>query len=279
MKIAIIGLGLIGGSMAIEFKKGKFCKHIIGVDRNKLHANSALNMGLVDAIQDLDEAISVSDIIILATPVDATIELLPKVLDLVKDQIVIDVSSTKSRIIDRVKNHKNRSNFVSTHPMAGTENSGPWAALAGLFEGKAVILTDTDESDPLKIKQVLALYDILGMRPMFMNATDHDLHVAFVSHISHISSMALALTVLDKEQNEKNIFNLASGGFDSTVRLAKSSPDMWTPIFVQNKTNLLSVMDTYIENLQKFRSRIEKTDKEGIYDLIISANKIRKVLK
>jgi prephenate dehydrogenase len=279
MKICIVGLGLIGGSMAIDLKRRGFARRIIGVDSNKLHAHTALQMGIVDEIKNLKEGLDEAELIVIATPVDVTCQLLPKVLDQIEDQTLIDVSSTKEPIIQSIVKHKNRRNFVSTHPMAGTENSGPWAATAGLFDGKAVIFTDIEDSDPLRVKSVESLYESLGMRPLNMNAVDHDIHVAFVSHISHISSMALALTVLDKEQNEKNIFNLASGGFDSTVRLAKSSADMWTPIFMQNQKNLLTVLDTYVNKLQDFRALIEQNDPEGMYKLITQANKIRKVLK
>lgn len=279
MKICIVGLGLIGGSMAIDLKRRGFAQEIIGVDTNKLHANTALQLGIVDQIEDLKKGMTNAELIVLATPVDVTCLLLPKVLDQIEDQTVIDVSSTKESIIQMVSLHSNRNHFVSTHPMAGTENSGPWAATAGLFDGKAVIFTDVEDSDPQRVNSVELLYESLGMRPLNMNSKDHDIHVAFVSHISHISSMALALTVLDKEQNEKNIFNLASGGFDSTVRLAKSSADMWTPIFMQNQNNLLTVLDTYLHKLHEFRELIENSDPEGMYKLITQANKIRKVLK
>jgi prephenate dehydrogenase len=278
MKVTVIGLGLIGGSMAIDLKKRGFASRVIGVDNNKLHASTALNAGIVDEISDLDGSILRADLIILAIPVDATKIILTEVLDRIGDQIVIDVSSTKEQIIRLISTHEKRKNFISTHPMAGTENSGPWAASSGLFDGKAVIFTDTEESDKHKTDIVLRLYDTLGMRPLFMNAADHDVHVAFVSHISHISSMALALTVLEKEKNEKNIFNLASGGFDSTVRLAKSSSDMWSPIFLQNSGNLLTVLETYIDKLKKFETVIKNADPKGVEALILEANKIRKVL-
>ena len=278
MKIAIIGLGLIGGSMAIDLKKRNFCNHIIGVDTNKLHAETSKRLGLVDEILDIEKAIKESEIIILATPADATLRMIPKILDQIENQIVTDVCSTKVNISDRIKFHQNRKNYVSAHPMAGTEYSGPWAAISGLFDGKAVIFTDAEDSDEKALFKIRNLYDTLNMRPLYMSANNHDAHVAYVSHISHISSFALALTVLEKEKNEKNIFNLASGGFDSTVRLAKSSAEMWTPIFMQNNDNVITVLDTYIDKLQQFKAAIEENDNDKMNNLITKANKIKKVL-
>lgn len=278
MRLSIIGLGLIGGSMAIDLRKRGFANHIIGVDNNKIHAKTALNIGLVDEISELDEAITNSDIILLAIPAESTIKLLPKILDQVNQQIVTDVCSVKATICERVKYHPKRDQFVASHPMAGTENSGPWAAQSGLFDGKAVIFCDAEESDEKALKIVRKMYDFLNMHALFMNSYNHDVHVAYVSHISHISSFALALTVLDKEKNEKNIFDLASGGFDSTVRLAKSSADMWTSIFESNSENVVSVLDTYIQHLTEFKTAILSNNSTDISRLIHKANKIKKIL-
>jgi len=278
MKIAIVGLGLIGGSMAIDLKKRGWAHHIIGVDSDKLHAETAQKIGFVDELMSLEKAVEVSELIILATPADAVLNLLPKVLDAINEQIVTDVCSTKVNISERVKFHEKRKNYVSAHPMAGTEYSGPWAAMSGLFDGKAVIYTDAEDSDEKALTKVKSLFDALNMRPLYMNAYNHDTHVAYVSHISHISSFALALTVLEKEKNERNIFNLASGGFDSTVRLAKSSAEMWTPIFMQNADNVVTVMETYINKLMDFKQAIEGDNKQAMSDLINKANKIKKVL-
>lgn len=278
MHISIIGLGLIGGSMAIDLKKRGFANHIIGVDSNNLHANTALNIGLVDEINSLENAINNSDLVIMAIPANETIRLLPTILDLLKNQIVIDTCSIKGNICERIKYHSKRSNYVATHPMAGTENSGPWAAQSGLFDGKAVIFCDTEESKPDALALIRKMYDFLNMRPLFMNAFNHDVHAAYISHISHISSFALALTVLGKEKNEKNIFDLASGGFDSTVRLAKSAADMWAPIFVHNSDNIISVLDTYIEKLNEFKDAIKNNNSMQITDLIQKANRIKKIV-
>jgi prephenate dehydrogenase len=279
MVITVIGLGLIGGSAAIDLRKRGFANTILGVDNDKINANGALSIGLVDEICTLEEGIGRSDMIIVAVPADAAVNLLPKVLDLAEGKVVTDVCSTKGRICEIIKYHKNRRCYVASHPMAGTEFSGPWAAMSGLFDGKSAILCDTEESDIKAVAKVKRMYDTLNMRIIYMNSTNHDVHAAYISHISHISSFALALTVLEKERNEKHIFDLASGGFDSTVRLAKSSPDMWVPIFHQNKDNVVTVLETYIEKLQKFRALIKEDEDEKIRDLIKESNRIKAVLK
>lgn len=278
MKIGIIGLGLMGGSMAIDLKKRNFATHIIGYDQNNLHAQTALKIGIVDEIMDFGEAVDSSDMVLLAIPADATLSMLPKVLDIVKSQVVTDVCSIKGNLAERIKYHHNRSNYVAAHPMAGTEYTGPWAAKSGLFDGKAVIICDAENSSDDALQTVKKMYSHLYMRPVYMNSFNHDAHAAYISHISHISSFALALTVLDKEKNEKNIFDLASGGFDSTVRLAKSSADMWTPIFTQNADNVITVLETYISKLKDFKRAIEENNKTNIDQLITEANKIKKVL-
>ncbi len=271
-------MGLIGGSMAIDLKKRKFASHLIGVDQNVLHAETALKIGLVDEICTLPEAVRKSELIILAIPANATIQLLPELLDLVDHQVVTDVCSIKKHLCESVKNHPKRERFVAAHPMAGTENSGPWAALPGLFDGKAAIITDAHDSAPDALELVERMYEALYMKLVFMASDQHDIHAAYVSHISHISSFALAITVLEKEKNEKNIFNLASGGFDSTVRLAKSSAEMWSPIFAQNADNVMTVLDAYIDQLQHFKQAMLKNDMNKMTEMIIQANRIKKVL-
>jgi prephenate dehydrogenase len=278
MVLAIIGLGLIGGSAAIDLRKRGFANKIIGVDNDKINAQSALNIGFVDEVCELEQAVKQSDMVIVAIPVDSAIKILPKVLDIIDEQIVVDMCSTKSTLLEMVKYHNNRGKYVASHPMAGTEFSGPWAAVADLFDGKAAILCDTEDSDTKAVNLIKKMYDILNMRIIHMNSINHDVHTAYVSHISHISSFALALTVLDKEKNEKHIFDLASGGFDSTVRLAKSSADMWIPIFNQNKENITTVLDTYIDKLQKFRDGISNEEFDDVRSLIKEANKIKRVL-
>jgi prephenate dehydrogenase len=278
MIVCIIGLGLIGGSIAIDLKKRDFATKVIGVDHDPTHCATAQRMGFVDDIQPLDTALAAAELIVVAVPVDAAMSLLPLVLDRVTTQVVTDVCSTKASIAEAVADHPRRARFVGGHPMAGTENSGPWAALAGLFEGKVGILCDVERSDPDAVECVTRMYDALYMRVEQMDSATHDIHVAYVSHISHVGSYALALTVLEQEHDQRQIFNLASGGFSSTARLAKSSADMWTPIFVHNRDNVLRVLDTYVEKMQALRRCIAEDDRDGLHALITEANRIRRVL-
>lgn len=280
MNVGIIGLGLIGGSIAIDLKRKGYAQQVLGVEADSVNASAALKIGLVDRIVQVEECVAESDIIILAVPVGAAARLLPQVLDMVDDtKTVTDVCSTKELLVKTVKDHPMRRRYVASHPMAGTEYSGPWAAMPGLFDGHACIICDPQDSSCDAVKLIEDLYTVLNMRTIEMSAENHDVHTAYVSHISHITSFALALTVLDKEKDEKHIFDLASGGFSSTVRLAKSSPDMWTPILSQNRDNILHVMDTYIEKMNAFRHAIADGDEEKVRDLIEDANRIRRIIR
>jgi prephenate dehydrogenase len=279
MTVCIIGLGLIGGSIGLELKTKRFSERVIGVEKNPVYAKIAIDRGLVDEVLQLVDGIQQSDLIILAIPVDGILTLLPFVLDYVTHQAVTDVGSTKMSITEMVKDHPKRSNYVPSHPMAGTEFSGPEAAIPGLFNKKVGIICDMSQSNPKALETITNLYMALNMRLIFMNSKEHDLHTAYVSHISHLTSFALALTVLDKEQNEKNILNLASGGFDSTVRLAASSADMWVPVFDQNRENVVEVMETYIEKMTLFKELIHAGETKQVRDLIKKANIIQKTLK
>ncbi len=280
MTITIIGIGLIGGSLAIALKENGFAQRIIGVDASQDNLDKAIRRRLIDEDMGLAEGISAADIVVLATPADAMLHLLPQILDKVgPQQVVIDVGSTKERLLAAVKRHPNRGRYVATHPMAGTEHSGPEAAIPGLFEHKCTVLVDTEDSSPDAVKIAERLYRSIPMRVVQLDCLSHDVHTAYVSHISHLSSFALALTVLAKEKDESRIFELASGGFDSTVRLAKSSPDMWVPIFRQNRDNVLDVLDEHINQLARFRSLLIKNDFETFYRLIQDANEIRRILK
>jgi len=282
MTIGIIGLGLIGGSMAIDLKRRGFAQKVLGVEADPVNAAAAQKMGLADELVSFEDCVSGSDIVIVAVPVGTAVAMLPKILDAFEgapDKIVIDTCSTKSNIVRCVHYHPCRGQYVATHPMAGTEYSGPWAAMPGLFDGRACIFANSEESSPKALARIEELYNILNMRPIYMNADSHDVHTAYVSHISHVTSFALALTVLDKEKDEKHIFDLASGGFSSTVRLAKSNPDMWVPILTQNRENILQVIDTYIDKMKAFRQAIDSFDEKGIEDLILQANRIKKILR
>ena len=282
--IGIVSLGLIGGSMAVDLRARKYASHFVGTDRNPLNADAACRLGLVDRVVSLEDCISESDIIVVSVPVSAAGEILQKILDTFhakgcQEKIVLDVCSTKAQIAERLKYHPARRRYVATHPMAGTEHCGPWAAQPGLFDGRACIIADREESDEKAVRLVEELYKTLNMRIVYMNSESHDVHTAYVSHLSHVSSFALALTVLDKEKDEKHIFDLASGGFASTVRLAKSNADMWVPIFTQNRENLLRVIDTYIEKMQQFREAVATYDEDKMRELIDEANRIKKIIR
>ena len=278
-RIAIVGVGLIGGSLAIQLHEKKLSSRLIGVDANAEHANKAVELELVDEVLHLDDAIAASDVIILAIPVDKLVDLLPSLMDKIDNQIVIDLGSTKSQSIEAIKNHPKRGSYVATHPMWGTEYSGPQAAIRGAFENKAVIICNAEDSDADALEWVKGMYKKIGMHLLEMEAKAHDLHAAYVSHISHITSFALANTVLEKEKEENAIFELASAGFESTVRLAKSNPAMWVPIFMQNKENVLDVLKEHIAQLSRFKESIEKEDNEYLMRLIEDANKIRRIIK
>ena len=279
--VGVIGLGLIGGSMALDLKRRGFAACTLGVEQDPVAAEAAKTIGLVDEVVSYEDCIARADIIVVAVPVGTAVKMVPDILNHFEqgDKIVIDVCSTKSQICHATQYHPRRGQFVSTHPMAGTEYSGPWAAQPGLFDGRACIFANTEDSSPKAVKAIEELYAVLNMRPIYMNADQHDVHTAYVSHISHVTSFALALTVLDKEKDEKHIFDLASGGFSSTVRLAKSNADMWVPILSQNHDNVLQVMDTYIDKMRQFRDAIATYDETKIRELIAEANKIKKILR
>jgi prephenate dehydrogenase len=278
-KIGIIGTGLIGGSLAIQLHEKKLSSKLIGVDANEEHARKAVELELVDETLPLEQAIVQAEVIVVAIPVDAMLTLLPAILDKIDKQIVLDLGSTKSQLIEAVKNHPKRGRYVATHPMWGTEYSGPTAAVRGAYENKAVIICNAEESDADALVWVKHMYKKIGMHLLEMEAQAHDLHAAYVSHISHITSFALANTVLQKEKEENAIFELASAGFESTVRLAKSNPAMWVPIFMQNKVNVLDVLNEHIEQLNKFRSSLSKGDENELRQLMEDANKIRRIIQ
>ncbi|MFK8005487.1 MAG: prephenate dehydrogenase [Saprospiraceae bacterium] len=278
MTITIIGIGLIGGSMAISLKENGFADRIIGVDKSQENLDKAVRRRLIDDDMDLENAVKVSDIIILSIPVNAMLQVLPRVLDLVENQVVIDVGSTKVELMQSVKDHPKRKQYIGTHPMAGTEHSGPEAAIPNLFSHKTTVICDVEKSQKEVAELAERMYDSLEMKVLHMDAKSHDMHTAYISHISHISSFALALTVLEKEKDEKAILDLASSGFSSTVRLAKSSANMWVPVFQQNRDNVLDVLDEHINSLSKFRTLLIKKDFKKIHELIEQSNDIKRIL-
>jgi len=279
MNVTVIGLGLIGGSIAIDLRKAGVATSLVGVELNGDHATRALELGLVDKILPLEEAVK-TDLIVMAIPVSSIKNVLLKILDLIDDKtVVIDTGSTKSLICKAVADHPKRAQFVAAHPIAGTENSGPDAAFSGLFVNKTNIFCEKEKSSPQAHDIAHKIFDALRMRTIFMEPVEHDKHVAYVSHLSHVSSFLLGQTVLDIEKDEKNIFNLAGSGFASTVRLAKSSPDMWAPIFEQNAEYLSQALLEYIMHLQKFQYHLMKRDVKELHKIMTSANHIREVLE
>ncbi|MBS1486623.1 MAG: prephenate dehydrogenase [Bacteroidetes bacterium] len=280
MKVTVIGLGLIGGSMAITLRKEGVATELFGVDRNEANAAKAVELQIVDKILPENEALSKSDFVIVSIPVNATAALLPSVLDAVSDHtVVIDVGSTKNLISKAMTNHPKRMQFVASHPIAGTEYSGPTAAFHGLFEGKTNIVCEREKSSERALATALKVFDALKLNTIYMEPQEHDKHVAYISHLSHVSSFLLGQTVLDIEKDEKNIFDLAGSGFASTVRLAKSSPDMWAPIFEQNAEYLGQALTEYIMHLQKFQYLLMKKDSQAIHKIMTQANDIKRVLK
>lgn len=265
--------------MALKLRKNGVAEYIYGVDRSSDHLHEAQQLGLIDEAATLEEAVPHSDLIIVAVPVDAAKDLIPKVLDFTgARQTVMDAGSTKAEIVEVVKNHPDRHRFVAFHPMWGTENSGPSAAQQDSFTGRVAVICNAEDSAADALNVVETVAEQLQMPVVHMKAADHDIHTAYISHISHITSYALANTVLEKEREEDKIFQLASSGFSSTVRLAKSHPEMWVPIFRQNRENVLDVLNEHISQLRKFKAALEKENYDLLEELIVNANRIRGIL-
>jgi len=277
--IYYIGVGLIGGSLAIDIKKNHPEMVAHGISRKETTLDEAIALNLIDKKAGLDD-LSKADLVVISIPVDATVKMLPTILDKIPDTaLVVDAGSTKEAICKVVENHPKRRNFLAAHPIAGTEFSGPGAAFAGLFKGKTLIVCEVEKTAFKLQEKALKLFTEIGMRIRYMNPVAHDKHIAYVSHLSHISSFMLGKTVIEKEKNERDIFDMAGSGFESTVRLAKSSPEMWTPIFKQNKDNVIEILDEYIENLIKFKQLMEADDFEEIYNEMKNTNHIKDILK
>lgn len=280
MKITIIGLGLIGGSLAMDLRKQGFATSLVGVDDNETHREQARHRGLVDSIKPLDAAVVGVDMVVIATPVNAVLKILPEVLARIDaSTTVTDMGSTKEEICKLVADHPKRAQYVASHPMAGTEHSGPLAAFRGLFVNRTAVICDAEMSGAVHLRRIDEMYEVLKMRKTYMSSAEHDLHAAYVSHLSHISSFVLANTVLDKERDVEAIFDLAGGGFESTVRLAKSSPAMWRPIFEQNCHNVTAALGDYIEGLQKFHQALLEQKYTETQEQMTKANEIRRVLE
>jgi prephenate dehydrogenase len=278
--VTVVGVGLISGSFALALKKHHLVEKIIGVSKSGASAQRALELGIIDEVLPLESAIPQSDFIYVAIPVDATLTVMQTILDNINDnQLVADAGSTKQVLCAQLKQHPMRNRLVATHPMWGTEYSGPDAAVENAFIGRACVICEKEKSSASAVLWTENLYRLMGMHIVYMDAAAHDIHAAYVSHIAHITSFALANTVLEKEREEDAIFDLAGGGFDSTVRLAKSSPTMWAPIFMQNRENVLDVLNEHISQLRKFKACLEKENLEYLTELMENANKIKRILK
>ena len=278
--VTIVGVGLISGSFALAMKDKGLARHIIGVSRTAASAEKALALGIIDEVLPLEEAVKKSDLIYVAIPVDATLPIMEKIMSLIGEgQIVADAGSTKLFVCKALEEHPMRQRFVASHPMWGTEYSGPEAAVRDAFVGRSCVICEKEKSASDALEKIEKVYRELGMHLVYMDADSHDMHAAYVSHISHITSFALANTVLEKEKEEDAIFELAGGGFESTVRLAKSNPAMWVPIFKQNREHVLDVLNEHISQLRKFKSCLEKENYDFLLELIENANTIRKIIK
>ena len=279
MKVFVVGIGLIGGSFVKDVRANMLDTKIYGIDANAAHLEEALSLGLIDEKASYED-LYLADFVMVSVPVDVMLQELPKILDKVSDECVVcDAGSTKELLCAELENHPKRRNFLACHPIAGTEFSGPSAAIRGLYDGKTNIICEVEKTAFTLQERALEIFQLLGMRIRYMNPKAHDKHIAYVSHLSHISSFMLGKTVIEKEKNERDIFDMAGSGFESTVRLAKSSPAMWTPIFKQNKDNVIETLEEYIQNLNEFKELLLKEDYEGIYNQMNSTNKIKTILK
>ncbi|TYP99491.1 prephenate dehydrogenase [Tenacibaculum adriaticum] len=278
MNVFVIGLGLIGGSLSLDIQEHFVDAKIYGIDVSENHLQEALEIGIIHekaTFSDLEKA----DVVIVSIPVDVQLQVIPEVLDIINDDcLLIDVGSTKEMICTVVANHPKRRNFLAAHPIAGTEFSGPKAAIKGLFKNKTNIICEVEKTAFKLQEKALEIFSTLGMRIRYMDSKSHDKHIAYVSHLSHISAFMLGKTVIEKEKNERDIFDMAGSGFASTVRLAKSSPAMWTPIFEQNKTNVIETLNEYIINLQQFKELMENDNFPEIYNEMKNTNYIKQIL-
>jgi prephenate dehydrogenase len=278
-RIYIIGIGLIGGSMALDIKSIYDDAKVFGIDANEKHLDEAIQLGLIDEKASENDLIN-ADLVVVSVPVDVGLLILPNILDKIGEQtLVFDVGSTKNPICEAIANHPKRRNFLACHPIAGTEFSGPKAAVKGLFEGKTNIICEVEKTTFKLQETAMDLFKKLGMRIRYMDPKSHDKHIAYVSHLSHISSFMLGKTVIEKEKDEQDIFDMAGSGFESTVRLAKSSPAMWTPIFKQNKKQVVKSLEEYILNLTHFKELLENDNYEEVYNEMQNTNRIKEILK
>ncbi len=278
MKVVLVGIGLIGGSIALDIQHVYPKATIYAIDTNENHIHQGIELGIIHKKGNLIDCNN-ADFVIVCIPVDAALSILPEILTLVSENtLVFEVGSTKNELCQALANHPKRRNFLATHPIAGTEFSGPQAAVRNLFQNKTNIICEIEKTTFKLQEKGLELFKKLGMRIRYMEPKSHDTHVAYVSHLSHISSFMLGKTVIEKEKNEKDIFDMAGSGFESTVRLAKSSPAMWTPIFKQNRHQVIEALNGYITNLTHFKTFLENEDYNAIFNEMQNTNKIKDIL-
>ena len=278
MKIGIIGLGLMGGSFSIEMRRLFPNSLILGNDISQINIKSAKRLELIDDVFEVNN-LSGFDIVLISVPVDISLKIVNRVLDHVAEHtLVLDVGSTKLPICNEVQNHPNRQNFLAMHPISGTENSGPDASVKGLYTGITNIVCEKEKTGLKQYEFASSIFQKLEMKIIYMNPKVHDQNISYVSHLSHITSFILAKTVIEKEIDEKNIFDLAGSGFESTVRLAKSSPEMWSPIFIQNKNYIVEALSEYIDNLEVLKQMILKNENEVIINDLNNINRIKEIL-
>ena len=278
MKLFLIGTGLIGGSMSKDLRNLLGNIQIHGIDKNGLSVKRAKNIGVIDIIDNI-ENLNIADRVILSVPVSESLKILPFILDnLNKDALVWDVGSTKFSLCKSVEKHSNRDQFLATHPIAGNELSGPEASAENLFNGKIQILCEKNKTRPDLLQWAESIFNLMGMKIRYIDPEEHDIKMAIVSHLSHISSFMLGKTVMEYENNNQNILDFAGSGFESTVRLAKSSPEMWSSIFKDNRKNILEILNSYIENLKQFQLKIENENYIDLKKQMIKTNKLKKIL-
>lgn len=279
MKVGIIGLGLIGGSISLKLKEVNNEITVYGFDKNNQSLDFSLSKQIIDKKLDLGSLLDF-DYLFLAIPVESIKSQLASILDKISEKtLVIDFGSTKYQICNSVSNHKKRGNFLAAHPIAGTEFSGPVAAKKDLFENKVMILCEPEKTNSTLLSVAIEMFKSLGMNIKTMDAIEHDKHIAYVSHLSHISSFMLGKTVMDKEDDDQTIYDMAGSGFESTVRLAKSSPEMWSSIFIENKKNIIESLDEYMLNINNFKKLIESSDQENLNTEMKKINGIKEILK
>ena len=279
MKVGIIGLGLIGSSLALKISEAYNDITIYGEDISESNLKYTIENKIIgNKLEEKDY--SKLDILFVAIPVDQVLKVLSPILDKVgENTLVVDLGSTKKPICDLVNSNQNRRKFLAAHPIAGTEFSGPMSADSSLFDNKIIILCETEKTENRLLNIAKDLFLSIGMSIKEMTADEHDKHIAYVSHLSHITSFMLGKTVMDKEKDEETIYDMAGSGFESTVRLGKSSPSMWTPIFNQNKKNIIDALDEYLKNIKNFKHLIETDNLSEMFNEMEQINGIKNILK